>query len=80
MLDQNPNDTIVNLRRMAAEFYQKAAWNQLQALENYREKNFQVAERFAQLSFEDQLHANEYAEVADAECMLMLEVALDSES
>jgi len=66
MLDQNQSDKVIDLRRMSAEYYQKAAWNQLLALDNYREKNFEVAERFAQLSFEDQMVAMEYAELADA--------------
>ncbi|WP_353201644.1 hypothetical protein [Polynucleobacter sp.] len=77
MLEQNTNDKVIDFRRMAAEYYQKAAWNQLLALDNYRERNFQVAERFAQLSFDDQMHANEYAELADAESSLMLEVELE---
>ena len=50
MQEQNTNDKVIDLRRMAAEYYQKAAWNQLLALDNYRERNFQAAERFAQLS------------------------------
>jgi hypothetical protein len=49
----------------------------LLALDNYRERNFQAAERFAQLSFDDQMHANEYAELADAESSLLLEVELE---
>ena len=77
MLDQNLSDKIINLRRMAAEYYQKAAWNQLLALDNYREKNFEVAERFAQLSFEDQMNAMEYAELADAESSLHLELEVE---
>jgi len=79
MLDQNLSDKIIELRRMSAEHYQKAAWNQLLALDNYREKNFEAADRFAQLSFEDQLHANEYAELADAESSLLLESKLEEE-
>jgi len=67
MHNQNLSDKIIDLRRMSAEYYQKAAWNQLLALDNYREKNFEAAERFAQLSFEDQMTAMEYAELADAE-------------
>ena len=74
MLNQNLSDKIINLRRMSAEYYQKAAWNQLLALDNYREKNFEVAERFAQLSFEDQMNAAECAELADAEFCLHLEL------
>jgi hypothetical protein len=77
MLDQNLSDKIIDLRRMAAEYYQKAAWNQLLALDNYREKNFEVAERFAQLSFEDQMNAMEYAELADAESSLHLELEIE---
>jgi hypothetical protein len=77
MLDQNLSDKIIDLRRMAAEYYQKAAWNQLLALDNYREKNFEVAERFAQLSFEDQMNAMEYAELADAESSLHLELEVE---
>ena len=77
MFDQNLSDRVIDLRRMSAEFYQKAAWNQLLALDNYREKNFAVADRFAQLSFEDQIVAVEYAELADAESALILELELD---
>ena len=50
MLDQNFDDKIINLRRMSAEYYQKAAWNQLLSLDNYREKNFD-----GHLSLSDQL-------------------------
>jgi ABC-type uncharacterized transport system auxiliary subunit len=77
MLDQNFGDKIINLRRMSAEYYQKAAWNQLLSLDNYREKNFEAAERFAQLSFEDQMTAMDYAELADAEYSLHLELELE---
>ena len=77
MLDKNLGDKVIDLRRMSAEYYQKAAWNQLLALDNYREKNFEVAERFAQLSFEDQMVAMEYAELADAESSLYLELELE---
>jgi len=77
MLDQNFGDKIINLRRMSAEYYQKAAWNQLLSLDNYREKNFEAAERFAQLSFEDQMIAMDYAELADAEYSLHLELELE---
>jgi hypothetical protein len=77
MLDQKLSDKIINLRRMSVEYYQKAAWNQLLALDNYREKNFEAAERFAQLSFEDQMNAVEYAELADAESSLHLELELE---
>jgi hypothetical protein len=77
MLNQNQSDKVIDLRRMSAEYYQKAAWNQLLALDNYREKNFEVAERFAQLSFEDQMVAMEYAELADAESSLYLEFELE---
>ena len=76
MLDQDLNDKVINLRRMAAEYFQKAAWNQLLALDNYRENNFEVAERFAQLSFDDQMNAVEYAELADAESELLLDLEL----
>jgi hypothetical protein len=79
MLDQSLSDKIINLRRMSAEYYQKAAWNQLLALDNYRENNFVAAERFAQLSFEDQMHAMEYAELADAESLLFLDLNLEEE-
>jgi hypothetical protein len=72
MPDQNFDDKIINFRRMSAEYYQKAAWNQLLSLDNYREKNFDAAERFAQLSFEDQMTAMDYAELADAEYSLHL--------
>jgi ABC-type uncharacterized transport system auxiliary subunit len=77
MLYQNFDDKIINLRRMSAEYYQKAAWNQLLSLDNYREKNFDAAERFAQLSFEDQMTAMDYAELADAEYSLHLELELE---
>lgn len=77
MLDQNQSDKVIDLRRMSAEYYQKAGWNQLLALDNYREKNFEAAERFAQLSFEDQMTAMEYAELADAEFSLHLELELE---
>ena len=77
MLDQNLSDKIINLRRMSAEYYQKAAWNQLLALDNYREQNFEASERFAQLSFEDQMTAMECAELADAESSLHLELELE---
>lgn len=77
MLDQNLSDKIINLRRMSAEYYQKAAWNQLLSLDNYRENNFDAAERFAQLSFEDQMTAMDYAELADAEYSLHLELELE---
>jgi hypothetical protein len=80
MLDQDLNDKVINLRRMAAEYFQKAAWNQLLALDNYRENNFEVAERFAQLSFDDQMNAVEYAELADAESELLLDLELLEES
>ncbi len=77
MLDQNFVDKIINFRRMSAEYYQKAAWNQLLSLDNYREKNFDAAERFAQMSFEDQMTAMDYAELADAEYSLHLELELE---
>ena len=77
MLDQNFVDKIINFRRMSAEYYQKAAWNQLLSLDNYRENNFDAAERFAQLSFEDQMTAMNYAELADAEYSLHLELELE---
>ena len=77
MLYQNFVDKIINFRRMSAEYYQKAAWNQLLSLDNYRENNFDAAERFAQLSFEDQMTAMDYAELADAEYSLHLELELE---
>ena len=77
MLDQNFVDKIINFRRMSAEYYQKVAWNQLLSLDNYRENNFDAAERFAQLSFEDQMTAMDYAELADAEYSLHLELELE---
>ena len=80
MSDQHLNDKVINFRRMAAEYFQKAAWNQLLALDNYRENNFEVAERFAQLSFDDQMNAVEYAELADAESELLLDLELLGES
>jgi hypothetical protein len=72
MHNHNLSDKIIDFRRMSAEYYQKAAWNQLLALDNYREKNFEAAERFAQLSFEDQMRAMEYAELADVESAFIL--------
>ncbi|WP_114638296.1 hypothetical protein [Polynucleobacter necessarius] len=80
MLDRIPNDKVIDLRRRAAEYFQKAAWNQLLALDNYRENNLLAAERFAQLSFEDQMNAVECAELADAEADLMLELEIVEES
>jgi len=77
MLDQKISDKIIDLRRLSAEYYQKAAWNQLLALDNYREENFEAAERFAQLSFEDQMAAMEYAELADAESCLYHDLELE---
>ncbi len=79
MLDQNPQEKIIELRRRAAEFYQKAAWNQLMSLDNYREKNLEAAERFAQLSFVDQMSGLECAELADAESSLFLELDHEEE-
>jgi len=77
MPNQNLSDKVIDLRRKSAEFYQKAAWNQLLALDNYRESNFSAAERFAQLSFEDQMNAMEYAELADAEFSLHFDLELE---
>ena len=77
MLNQKLSDKIINLRRMSAEYYQKAAWNQLLALDNYRENNLVASERFAQLSFEEQMNAMECAELADAEFCLHLELELE---
>ena len=77
MLNQNLSDKIIELRRLSAEYYQKAAWNQLLALDNYRENIFLAAERFAQLSLEDQMNAMEYAELADAEFDLHLELEFE---
>jgi hypothetical protein len=79
MLDQNQNDTVISLRRNSDDYYQKAAWNQLLALDNYREKNFEAAERFAQLSFEDQMNAVEFAELADAESLILLDLNVEEE-
>ncbi|GEM_PF-1101821 len=77
MLDQSLSEKIIDLRRKSAEYYQKAAWNQLLALDNYRENHFEAAERFAQLSFEDQMNAMEYAELADAESSMHLDAELE---
>jgi hypothetical protein len=79
MLDQNLSDKVISLRRMSAEYYQKAAWNQLLALDNYREKNFEAAERFALLSFEDQMNGVECAELADAESLIFLDLNVKEE-
>jgi hypothetical protein len=77
MPNQNISDKVIDLRRRSAEYYQKAAWNQLLALDNYKENNFVAAERFAQLSFEDQMNAMEYAELADTEFILLLDLELE---
>ena len=74
MADQNLSETVINLRRKSAEYFQKAAWNQLLALDSYRDQKLEAAERYAQLSFEDQMNAVEYAELADAESSLYLEL------
>ena len=74
VLTQDINEKVIELRRRAAECYQKAAWNQLLALDHYRESNLEAAERFAQLSFVDQMDATEYAELADAETSFLLEL------
>ena len=79
MQEQHLNDKVINLRRMAAEYFQKAAWNQLLALDNFRENNFEAAERFAQISFDDQMNAVECAELADAEAYLMLKSDVEEE-
>ena len=79
MLDKNPSDSVINLRRMAAEYFQKAAWNQLLALENYQKNNFLAAERFAQLSFDDQMNGVECAELADAESIELLDLNIEEE-
>ncbi|ABP34834.1 hypothetical protein [Polynucleobacter asymbioticus] len=76
MLDQDTNEKIISLRRMAAEYFQKAAWNQLLALDNYRENNYVAADRFAQLSFDDQMNAVEFAELADAESELLIDLRM----
>jgi hypothetical protein len=76
MTGQYPNDKVIELRRMAAEYFQKAAWNQLLALDNYRESNLIAAERFAQMSFDDQMSAIECAELADAELELVHELQM----
>lgn len=77
MSNQNPSDQVIDLRRKSAEYYQKAAWNQLLALDNYRDNNLVAAEHFAQLSFDDQMHGMEYAELADAEVSLHLDLELE---
>ncbi|MBU3584351.1 hypothetical protein ICN41_10165 [Polynucleobacter sp. 15G-AUS-farblos] len=79
MLDQNPNDKVIHLRRMAAEYFQKAAWNQLLALDNYQKNNLLAAERFAQLSFDDQMNGVECAELADAESLVLLDLNIEGE-
>ena len=56
----NPSDQVIDLRRKSAEYYQKAAWNQLLALDNYRENNLVAAERFAQLSFIEPRFGNSF--------------------
>ena len=67
MEEQITNQKIIELRRKAAEFFQRAAWNQLLSLDNYRANNLEAAERFAKLSYEDQMNGVEFAELADAE-------------
>jgi len=79
MLDQNLNEQIINLRRMAVDYFQKAAWNQLLALDNYQKNNFLAAERFAQLSFDDQMNGVECAELADAESLQLLDLNIEEE-
>jgi hypothetical protein len=79
LLDKNQNDNVINLRRMAAEYFQKAAWNQLLALDNYQKNNFLAAERFAQLSFDDQMNGVECAELADAESLIFLDLNIEEE-
>ena len=79
MLDQTLDDKVVELRRMAAEYFQKAAWYQILSLDNYRERNFEAAESFAQLSFEHQQQANDYADLADAESDFLLEQELEED-
>lgn len=64
------NEKVIDLRRQAAEYFQKAAWNQMMSLENYRKNNLSAADRFAQLSFDAQMYAVECAELADAELAL----------
>jgi hypothetical protein len=77
--EKNINESVIDLRRKAAEYFQKAAWNQLLALDHYREGHIEAAERFAQLSFEDQMYATEYAELADAELSLVQDGELEKE-
>jgi len=79
MQDENLSDKVIHLRRMAAEHFQKAAWNQLLALDNYQKNNFLAAERFAQLSFDDQMNGVECAELADAESLLLLDLNIEGE-
>ena len=79
MLNHDQSDKVVNLRRMAAEHFQKAAWNQLLALDNYQKNNFLAAERFAQLSFDDQMNGVECAELADAESLQFLDLNIEEE-
>ena len=80
MVEQNLSEKIINLRRKAAEYYQKAAWNQLLALDSYRDQKLESAERYAQLSFDDQMNAMEFAELADAEFESLLEISFEEES
>ena len=67
MEKQIENQKIIELRRKAAEYFQRAAWNQLLSLDNYRTNNLEAADRFAGLSYEDQMNAVDCAELADAE-------------
>ncbi|MBU3567381.1 hypothetical protein [Polynucleobacter alcilacus] len=79
MLDQHLNDKVIHLRRRAAEYFQKAAWNQLLALDHYQKNDLLAAERFAQLSFDDQMNGVECAELADAESLLFLDLNVEEE-
>lgn len=74
MINLNMNDRIIELRRLAAEYYQRAAWNQLLSLDNSQKNNFEMAEKFAQLSLQDHLRGTEYANLADENLRIMTQL------
>ena len=74
MINLNMNDRIIELRRLAAEYYQRAAWNQLLSLDNSQKSNYEIAEKFAQLSFQDRLQATEYSNLADEKLKIIAQL------
>ncbi|OYW78448.1 MAG: hypothetical protein B7Z19_07175 [Polynucleobacter sp. 32-46-5] len=69
MINLNMNDRIIELRRLAAEYYQRAAWK-----DNSQKNNYEIAEKFAQLSFQDRLQATEYANLADEKLKIIAQL------